>query len=118
MNAALLYRCGVPPAVAVTQGGIDGISGFIVQAAMLVMALATGIVSLDFAGLSSGGVNRALVPTIVVVLAVASVPAVWKVKRLHDRVEPVLRSVWRALADLVRSPSRALGLFGSQRPAP
>ena len=114
MNAAFLYKYGVPPAVAVTQGGIDGFSGFIVQVFMLVLGVATGTVSFDFAASSSSDLNWALVLTAVVVLAVATILTVWKVKRLHDRVEPVLRSVWRALADLVRSPSRALGLFGSQ----
>ena len=81
---------------------------------MLVLGVATGTVSFDFAASSSSDLNWALVLTAVVVLAVATILTVWKVKRLHDRVEPVLRSVWRALADLVRSPSRALGLFGSQ----
>ncbi len=114
MNAAFLYKYGVPPAVAVTQGGIDGFSGFIVQAVLLVLAFATGAVSFNITATSSSDVDWELVLAIVAVLAVATVMAVWKVKRLHDRVLPVLKSVWAALADLVRSPSRALGLFGSQ----
>ncbi len=114
MNAAFLYKYGVPPALAVTQGGIDGFSGFIVQAALLVPALATGAVSFNVTATSTSDVDWALVLAIVVVLAVATVLAVWRVKRLHERVLPVLKSVWGALAELVKSPSRAVGLFGSQ----
>ena len=114
MNAAFLYKYGVPPAVAVTQGGVDGFSGFIVQAVLLLGAFATGAVSVDVTQTSSSDVDWKLVLAIVLLLAVATVLAVWKVKRLHERVIPVLKSAWAALAELMKSPSRAIGLFGSQ----
>jgi len=114
MNAAFLCKYGVPPAVAVAQGGIDGFSGFVVQIVLLVLALATGTVSVDIAVTSPSGVDWGLVLAIVFVLATATGLAVWKVKRLHDRVLPALKSIWRAMTDLLKSPSRALGLFGSQ----
>jgi uncharacterized protein (TIRG00374 family) len=38
----------------------------------------------------------------------------WRMTRLRERVVPVVRSAWSAFAQLMRSPSRAIGLFGSQ----
>jgi uncharacterized membrane protein YbhN (UPF0104 family)/tRNA A-37 threonylcarbamoyl transferase component Bud32 len=114
MNAAFLYKYGVSPAVAVTQGGIDGLSGFIAQLAILLVAFATGGVSFDLSAASLGDVDWQVVLEVVVLLLVAALVAVWRVRRLRERVVPVLRSAWSALTELMRSPARAIGLFGSQ----
>jgi uncharacterized protein (TIRG00374 family) len=114
MNAAFLYKYGVSPAVAVTQGGIDGLSGFIAQLVILVVAFATGSVSFDLSATSLGDVNWQVVLAALVLLLVAALVALWRVRRLRERVVPVLRSAWSALAELMRSPSRAIGLFGTQ----
>jgi uncharacterized membrane protein YbhN (UPF0104 family) len=114
MNAAFLYKYGVSPAVAVTQGGIDGLSGFIAQLAILLVAFATGGVSFDLSAASLGDVDWQVVLEVVVLLLVAALVAVWRVRRLRERVVPVLRSAWTALTELMRSPARAIGLFGSQ----
>ncbi|WP_404388675.1 lysylphosphatidylglycerol synthase domain-containing protein [Humibacillus xanthopallidus] len=114
MNAAFLHKFGVSPAVAVTQGGIDGLSGFIAQLVILVVAFATGTVVFDVSGASAAEVDWQLLLAIVLLLAVVALVALWRVRRLRDRVLPVLRSAWTALAELMRSPSRAIGLFGTQ----
>ncbi|WP_185749130.1 lysylphosphatidylglycerol synthase domain-containing protein [Humibacillus xanthopallidus] len=114
MNAAFLFKYGVTPAVAVTQGAIDGLSGFIVQVIVVLLAFATGSVSFDIAATSSSDIDLWLVLAVVILLVGAALLAVWKVKRLHERVVPVVTSAWRALTDLMKAPSRALGLFGVQ----
>lgn len=114
MNAAFLHKQGVTPTVAVTQGGIDGLSGFIAQIVILVVAFATGAVSFEVSDTSLSAVDWRLVLAILLLLAVVALVAVWKVRTLHERVVPVLESAWGELAELVKSPSRTLGLFGTQ----
>ena len=114
MNAAFLFKYGVTPAVAVTQGAIDGLSGFIVQVIVVLLAFATGSVAFDIAATSSSDVDLKLVLAFIVLLVGVALLAVWKVKSVHERVVPVVRSAWGALADLTKAPSRALGLFGVQ----
>jgi uncharacterized protein (TIRG00374 family) len=98
----------------VTQGAIDGLSGFIVQVIVVLSAFATGSVAFDIAATSSSDVDLKLVLAIIVLLVGVALLAVWKVKSVHERVVPVVRSAWGALADLMKAPSRALGLFGVQ----
>lgn len=114
MNAAFLYKYGVTPAVAVTQGAIDGLSGFIVQVILVLLAFATGSVAFDIAATSSSDIDLRLVLGFVILLAGVALLAVWKVKSVHERVVPVVASAWGALTDLMKAPSRALGLFGVQ----
>ncbi len=39
MNMLFLRKLGVPPAIAPTQGALDGLAGFVVEAGLLVVAL-------------------------------------------------------------------------------
>ena len=78
------------------------------------MAFATGTVSFDLSATSLGDVNWQVVLAVVLVAFVAALVALWRVRRLRQRVAPVLRSAWSAFAELMRSPSRAIGLFGTQ----
>lgn len=120
MEGSFLYKFGIAPAVAVTKGAVDAFSGFLVQAAILVMALLTGQLlrpaSTDSGSSASdsGSGTSWLVIALIVALAVATVVVVLKVPKLHDRVVPQIRSAWQALAEVFRSPRLALGLLGSQ----
>ena len=87
------------PTLAVTQGAIDGLSGFIAQVAILVVAFATGTVSFDLSATSLGDVNWQVVLAVVLLVFVAALVALWRVRRLRRaRVLPVLRSAWSAFA--------------------
>ena len=114
MNAAFLVKYGVSPTLAVTQGAIDGLSGFVAQVAVLVVAFTTGTVSFDVSATSLGAVNWQVVLTVLLIVSVAALVALWRVRRLRQRVLPVLGSAWSAFEELLRSPSRAIGLFGTQ----
>ena len=114
MNAAFLCKYGVSPMLAVTQGGIDGLSGFIAQLAILLVAFGTGAVSVDLAATSLSGADWRAVLWVVLLVLVVVLVTLWRMTRLRERVVPVVRSAWSAFAQLMRSPSRAIGLFGSQ----
>ena len=51
---------------------------------------------------------------VVVLLAVATVVVVLRVKKIHDRVVPEIKNAWEALLEVFRSPKLAFGLLGSQ----
>lgn len=57
--------------------------------------------------------NWAVVLVVAIVLAVATVIAFRRIERLRERVLPELGKGWDALVDVLRDPSRALGLLGS-----
>ncbi|MGB5016689.1 MAG: lysylphosphatidylglycerol synthase domain-containing protein, partial [Candidatus Nanopelagicales bacterium] len=118
MESAFLYKYGIAPAVSVTKGAVDTFGGFLAQLAILIVALLSGSLILDTSASSASGsggrsVSWAVV-AVVVLLAVATIIAIIKVPKLHDRVVPVVKSSWGALAEVLKSPKIALGMLGSQ----
>ncbi|MGV1037388.1 MAG: lysylphosphatidylglycerol synthase domain-containing protein [Candidatus Nanopelagicales bacterium] len=118
MESAFLYKYGIAPAVSVTKGAVDTFGGFLTQLAILIVALLSGTLILDSSTTSSSGsggksVSWAVV-AVVVLLAVATIIAIIKVPKLHDRVVPVVKSSWGALAEVLKSPKTAMGMLGSQ----
>lgn len=112
MNAAFLRKFGVSVTVAVTQGAIDGFSGFLVQVAILLIVLLTGNVDLGL-DIDTEDVPWLLILGILAALIVVVVIVVLKVKKVHDRIVPILTQAWSALLVVLKQPSRALGLLGS-----
>jgi uncharacterized membrane protein YbhN (UPF0104 family)/tRNA A-37 threonylcarbamoyl transferase component Bud32 len=110
MNTLFLRKFGVPPTIALTQGAIDGVSGFIVEFGILVVAFIASDLSLNF---DTEEIRWGLILLIVALLIGAGVVAVWRIKRLHDAVVPVLADVWQLLWGVLKDPKRALGLLGS-----
>jgi uncharacterized protein (TIRG00374 family) len=112
MNAAFLHKFGVSVAASVAQGAIDGFAGFIVQAVILLMALLSGEVDL---GLDVAGedIEWGLVLLIVGVLVVVTVTAVFRIRKIRDRVLPILQEGWGSLRTVLEQPSRALGLLAA-----
>ena len=87
MNTLFLRKYGVPPTTAVTQGAIDGVAGFIVEAAVLLFAFIAADIEIDL----DTGVEWGLVLLIVALIIVGTVVAVFRIKKLHDAVIPVLK---------------------------
>ncbi|MEI8080540.1 MAG: lysylphosphatidylglycerol synthase transmembrane domain-containing protein, partial [Actinomycetes bacterium] len=120
MESAFLFKYGIPPAVSVTKGAVDAFSGFLVQVVVLILAFATGSITLA----KPDSTSTATAPTsdsvpwaiiaVVVALAIATVVVVLRVKKVRDRVVPQVKSAWGAMAEVMRSPRLALGLLGSQ----
>jgi uncharacterized membrane protein YbhN (UPF0104 family)/tRNA A-37 threonylcarbamoyl transferase component Bud32 len=112
MNAAFLYKYGISAAQSITQGAIDGVSGFVVEAVILLLALIGSDLSLDL-DLDTGDVAWGLVLLIIVLAAAGIVLAVWRISRLRNMVVPVLKEAGHALAGVLKRPTMALGLLGS-----
>jgi uncharacterized membrane protein YbhN (UPF0104 family) len=110
MTTLFLRKYGVPPTVAVTQGAIDGFSGFIVEAIILLVAFIAADISLDP---ETSDVPWGLILGIIVLAVVVSVVVVLRVKKFHDAVVPKIKEAWGALSDVVKSPKRLFGLFGA-----
>jgi uncharacterized protein (TIRG00374 family) len=112
MNAAFLHKFGVSVTVAVAQGAIDGFSGFLVQVAILILALVVGDVDLDL-DLDPSEVRWALVLGVLALIVVGVVVVVLRIRALRERVMPIVKQAWGALMIVLRQPSRAIGLLGS-----
>jgi glycosyltransferase 2 family protein len=110
MNTAFLHKFGLSVTTALTQGAIDGFSGFVVQALILLVVFLTGDVSL---GIDASDVPWLLILGIVVLIIVGAVITVLRVRKLRDRILPIVKQSWKALAVVVKEPSRAIGLLVS-----
>lgn len=110
-NAAYLTKFGVGPVTAVTQGALDSVSLFLVQAVILVIAFLFG--SLDFGVSTDVNFDVGLVLLIVVGVIVVGWAVLWLMKSLRERVLSVFRQTWGALRILIKEPKRAIVLFGS-----
>lgn len=119
MQSAFLYRYGTSPAASVTKGAVEAVSGFVVQVAVLGLALLTGALALpattnaDRGSHGGNGVPWVIVG-VVVALAIITVIVVLRVSKIRNLVVPQIKNAWTALAEVFRSPKLAFGLFGSQ----
>ena len=112
MNTAFLTKFGLTVPVALVQGSIDGFSGFLVQAAILILVLLFGDVDLGI-GIDPADVPWLLILGLVTLVAIGLVVAVLKIKTLREKVLPVIKEAWGALKIVLHQPSRAFGLLGS-----
>jgi glycosyltransferase 2 family protein len=112
MNAAFLHKFGVSVTVALAQGAIDGFSGFLVQAAILLVVMLTGDVDLGLQ-IDSSDVPWLLILGVLALLVIGVVVAVRRIKIFRERVMPILSQAWGALRVVLKQPSRAFGLLGS-----
>ena len=106
MNSAFLFKHGVSRATAVVQGAVDGLSGFIVEVGILIVAVIGSGLDLDLVG----DVDWLRILFAAVVLAVASVVGLFLSKRARAAILPVLRDGFRAVSSVLKDPRRALRL--------
>ncbi|GMQ94143.1 MAG: lysylphosphatidylglycerol synthase transmembrane domain-containing protein [Acidimicrobiia bacterium] len=110
MNTLFLRKFGVSPTIALTQGALDGLAGFVVEAGVLLVAFVASDLSLD---LDATEVNWQLILLIVGLLVVGSVVAVLRIDRLRELVVPALKDAWGLLWSILKDPKRTFGLLGS-----
>lgn len=110
MNTLFLRKFGVSPTIALTQGALDGLAGFAVEAGVLLIALLVSDLSFD---LDTSEANWALIVLIVVVLIASAVIAVLRIKRLKSLIVPPLKDAWKLLWGILKDPKRTFGLLGS-----
>ncbi len=112
MNTAFLHKFGLSVTAAVVQGSIDGFTGFLVQAALLILILLVGDLNLGL-NIDPADVPWLLLLGVVTLVAVGVVVAILRIKKLRERVVPVVTEAWHALVVVLRQPSKAFGLLGS-----
>jgi uncharacterized membrane protein YbhN (UPF0104 family) len=111
-----LERQGVPGAVALTQGSIDGLAGFVVQAVVLIIVFPLANIDLDLDSGSGGDGNaEALLWIGLALLIGAAVGGVLAIAlpRLRARVWPFVHAALSNIRSLATSPSRLARLFGA-----
>ncbi len=112
MNVRFFQLFGASATEALTIGGIDSFSAFLIQVLILILVI-TGIVTLDLqfdlGGDSGGGVSPLVV--IVVVLAILAVIVAIGVPRYRRMIGAKLAEA-RAQLRVLRSPSHLAMLFG------
>jgi uncharacterized membrane protein YbhN (UPF0104 family) len=114
VNIRFFQRQGVAPAAAVATGALDGVSGFIVQAALLGSLLLFSSMSLDVdvSGPSSSALQIVAIVGIVAAVAVLAILVVTPLRRfVLGWVRRTAREAFGVLRGL-RSPRRVVMLFG------
>jgi uncharacterized membrane protein YbhN (UPF0104 family) len=114
VNIRFFQRQGVSPTAAVATGALDGVSGFIVQAILLVSLLLFSSISLDLdvGSPSSDAIQIIVVAVIVAAIILIVVLAVPRFRHLVvGTVRHVASEAWTVLRGL-RSPRRVAMLFG------
>ncbi len=104
LTLRFLERQGVERAVAVTQGSIDGVTGFVVQAAVLLVCAPLVDIDVDLGDADVSGLVWAGVAVLVGGVVAAAVVAV--VPGLRRRVWPVVHAALANVRELVASPER------------
>lgn len=111
-NIAFLRRFGVSATDSVTQGGVDSFSGFVVQAAILILAVIFGNVDL-IPDDAFADIDWAMLLIILLIAVVVSVVIWRRVSAIREKVLPAVKQMWNGLKELGRDPSRLVQLFGA-----
>lgn len=111
-NVAYLRKFGVSATASVTQGGVDSLTGFLLQSVILVAAILFGNVDLipDDTTLD---INWVLVLGLLLFAIVVSALMLRFVPAIRTKVIPPAKQMWDGLRDLGTDPSRLVHLFGA-----
>jgi len=110
-NVTYLRKFGVNATDAVTQGGVDSLAGFIIQIAILILAIVVGNVDLIPDDVTVD-VNWLMVIGLVLFAVIVTALMLRFVPAIRERVFPPAKQMWDGLRDLATDPSRMIGLFG------
>ncbi|MCL1599578.1 MAG: hypothetical protein M3094_10360, partial [Actinomycetia bacterium] len=99
MNTLFLRKYGVTPSIALTQGVLDGVAGFVIEAGILVVAFLVADVSFD---LTTGDARLGLLFGIIAVLIGVSVFVLTRVEKVRSAVLPALKDAWGLLWSLLK----------------
>jgi uncharacterized protein (TIRG00374 family) len=111
-NVAYLRKFGVPATTAVTQGGVDSLTGFLIQSVILVTAILFGNIDLIPDG-TTVDIDWALVLGLLLFAIAISAIMIRFVPAIRNKVIPPAKQMWEGLRDLGTDPSRLVQLFGS-----
>jgi uncharacterized membrane protein YbhN (UPF0104 family) len=108
LTMRFLERQGVPRPVALTQGSIDGLAGFVVQVLVLLIVVPLSGVNFDLGNIDATGLVWATIAVIVgaVVCAILAVA----LPKMRARVWPFIAAALSNVKELATSPSRLVRL--------
>jgi uncharacterized protein (TIRG00374 family) len=109
MNSAFLIKFGVSRTVAVVQGAVDGISGFFVEVAILLLALALS----DGSFRLGGDTDWQRILAIAVGIAVVGGALIFLIERVRRVVLPVIKEALGTVGAVLKEPRRAMTLLTS-----
>jgi uncharacterized protein (TIRG00374 family) len=111
-NIAYLRKFGVSATDSVTQGGVDSLTGFLIQSVILVAAILFGNVDLipDDTTLD---IDWALVLGLLLFAIVVSALMLRFVPAIRNKVIPPAKQMWAGLRELGTDPSRLVHLFSA-----
>jgi glycosyltransferase 2 family protein len=104
-----LQRQGVPTAVALTQGSIDGLAGFVVQVAVLLLVVPLAGVDFDLGNIDATGLVWATVA--VIVGAVVGAILALALPKTRAKVWPFVAAALSNVKELATSPGRLVRLI-------
>ncbi|MCL1602099.1 MAG: flippase-like domain-containing protein [Actinomycetia bacterium] len=111
-NVAYLRKFGVSAAASVTQGGVDSLTGFIIQIAILVLAIVFGNFDL-IPDDASVDIEWVLVLGLLLFAIIVSALMFRFVPAIRNKVIPPAKQMWDGLRELAADPSRLVRLFGA-----
>ncbi len=111
-----LERQGIPRAVALTQGSIDGLAGFVVQALVLIIVIPLANIDFNLDSGSDGDGNGETLLWIGLAIVIGAVVAgvlALALPRMRARVWPFIHAALSNIRSLATSPGRLVRLFGA-----
>lgn len=115
LSVRFFQRSGVPTAQAITIGAIDSVTGFVIQAFILVIIALANLVTLDLSIQDSPDFTGRLLILGAVVVVILVVAAIF-VPRIRRMISPHLVAA-RTAARVLRQPMKLLQLFGGNMTA-
>jgi uncharacterized membrane protein YbhN (UPF0104 family) len=111
LTMRFLERQGVPRPVALTQGSIDGLAGFVVQVLLLLVVVPLAGVNFDLGNIDATGLVWATVAVIVgaVVCAILALA----LPKMRARVWPFIAAALSNVKELATSPGRLVRLIAA-----
>jgi uncharacterized protein (TIRG00374 family) len=111
-NITYLRKFGVPTPDAVTQGGVDSLTGFFIQAFIILVAILFGDVDL-IPDDASADINWTLVLGLLLFGVVVSVVMIRFIPAVRAHIVPPVTQMWDGLKTLAKDPGRLIRLIGS-----
>ena len=111
-NVTYLKKFGVPTTDAVTQGGVDSFSGFLLQAVIILAAVLFGSVDL-IPDDASVDINWAMVLALIAFAVVVSALMFRFIPAIRKHIVPPVSQMWDGLKTLARDPGRLVQLFAA-----
>jgi uncharacterized protein (TIRG00374 family) len=111
-NVAYLRKFGVSTTESVTQGGVDSLTGFVIQITILVLAIVFGNVNL-IPDDTSVDIDWVLVLGVLAFAIGVSALMLRFVPAIREKVIPPAKQMWDGLRELGGDPSRLVQLFGA-----